>query len=103
MSSYRATQQDIHDSRTELRVFLQRLSVLPKENVELMKKYDPLTFSQLTGYITGETVLLANQAVEVMNRIPKHVSAVEYITVATALMANGNAAAAERLLIQRRR
>jgi tetratricopeptide (TPR) repeat protein len=97
-SYYRTRQQDIHDARAELRGFLQRLSVLPKENLEVMSHPDKLVAAQLSAAINAENSLIANQAAEVMDRIPDYVSAIEYIVVANAFSSVGIYDKAEKLL-----
>src|SRR5437016_12374288 len=65
--SYRRTEsQDIQNSRQELRGLLQRLSALPKENVENMRKYkdDVEARTIIGGFINQENSLLARQAAE---------------------------------------
>jgi tetratricopeptide (TPR) repeat protein len=87
--SYVRTQaQDIQNARTELRVLLQRLAALPRENVEIMKKYedDPASIASMSGFINQENTLLARQAAELAVRIPaEYVSATEYYAIALAL------------------
>lgn len=59
--SYNRTQiQDIQDRRVELRGLLQRLSTLPRENLEATKKYagDPASASSIYGLINQENTLL---------------------------------------------
>ena len=87
--SYRRTEvQDIQNRRGELRGLLQRLAALPKENVEVTKKYagDPATVNLLAGYVNQENELLARQAAEVAKRLPKEtVSSTEYYGIGLAL------------------
>ncbi len=95
--SYQRTRQlDIQAARTELRGFIQRLSALPKENLQLTKTYDydQLALGNLQSFITQETTLTARQAAEVVRRIPDKVSATEYSAVAYALWSAGNTATA---------
>lgn len=98
VSYYTSAQQSIQNDRAELRVFLQRLSALPKENVEVLNNPNKLIAGQLSGYINAEATLLASQAVEVMDRIPNYVSANEYNLVANTLVNTGNYAQAQILL-----
>src|SRR5215475_5713683 len=84
----RAHDQDIHNFRAELRGLLQRLVVLPKENVEIYQKYgtDPSRVIELSGYVNQENVLISKQASEIIERLPKNeVSATDYYSVAVAL------------------
>src|SRR6266704_384604 len=59
--SYRRTQvQDIQSTRQELRGLLQRLAALPKENLELNKRYAP-DFNAIgiaSSFINQENTLL---------------------------------------------
>ena len=96
VSYYRTLQQDIHDSRAELRGFLQRLNGLARENVEVLNNPDKVTASQLSAFNNAETTLIAQQAAEVMKRIPNHVSPVEYNLVGNVLSTR-NANQAEEL------
>ena len=87
-SYYRMHEQDILNLRQELRGLLQRLSTLPRENVENIKKYeaDPAAMTAIGGFINQENTLLARQAAEIARKLPaKSVSAVEYYSVAIAL------------------
>ena len=93
VSYTRTKAQDIQNARIELRGLLQRLSVLPRDNFELTKKYsdDPGAVSQLSSYLNQENALLARQAAEMALRIPRdYVSATEYYAVAVALQAAYN-------------
>jgi tetratricopeptide (TPR) repeat protein len=88
VSYKRTVDQDIHNLKSELRVLLQRLAALPKENLEIYKKYqaEPNLVSSLSGYINQENLLLSKQAGEVIKRLPKdQVSSTDYTAVAMAL------------------
>lgn len=98
VSAYRTAQQDVYSSRGELRGLLQRLAALPKEYVEA-QAYGNLG-QALSRAIGAEHSLLATQAVDVINRIPEHVSAVECTLVATALMESNDWFKAEPLLLR---
>jgi hypothetical protein len=90
--SYRHTEtQDIQSQRQDLRGILQRLTALPKENLEMMKRYQGDGFAiGLAGSITNqENAMLARQAAEIARQLPKEkISATEYYSIA---MAMGNA------------
>jgi len=90
-SAYRTRQQDLHNARTELRGLIQRMSSLPRENAEMMAKYEahPLTQASLSALLNQENALIAKQAEEVVLRIRRHVSATEYLAVANAMAASG--------------
>jgi tetratricopeptide (TPR) repeat protein len=87
VSYVRSNQQDIHDARAELRTLILRLNQLPRENIELAKKYedDALTRGGLSGMLNAENALVAKQAADVIGRIPGSVGATEYMSVSYAL------------------
>lgn len=100
--SYRRTAlQDIQNSRQELRGLLQRLAALPKENVEVTKKYatDPAVMSVLSGFINQENALLARQAAELAKKLPVDlVSGTEYYAIAIALQGSYDLSGADEFL-----
>jgi tetratricopeptide (TPR) repeat protein len=67
---------------------IQRLSALPKENIETLQTYqnNPAALGQISGLIQEENALLAKQAAEVMASIPDQITSSEYILVANALV-----------------
>jgi tetratricopeptide (TPR) repeat protein len=72
----------------ELRELLQRLAALPKENLEVTKKYadDTVLISSISGFINQENTLLSRQAAEIANKIPiEYISATEYYAIGVAL------------------
>jgi tetratricopeptide (TPR) repeat protein len=79
-------------SRAELGQLIQRLTALPKENTDLTAKYanDPGRSAYLGGLINEENLVLAQQAADVIERIPDQASATEYLTVANALERSEN-------------
>lgn len=88
--SYKRTQsQDIQSARVELRVLLQRLASLPRENIEITKKYekiDPSAVASISGFINQENAILARQAAEIAKNLPpESVSATEYYAIGVAL------------------
>jgi tetratricopeptide (TPR) repeat protein len=87
-SYQQAKQAKIHDARTELRSLIQRLSALPKENLQAQQAYqnNPSAAGQISGLIQQENAFLAKQAAEVMTSIPDQVTSSEYILVANALL-----------------
>jgi hypothetical protein len=83
--SYRRTEaQDVQSTRQELRGLLQRLAALPKENLELAKRYkdDPGAVNFAGSLISQEITLLSRQAAELAKKLPKGtVSATEYYAI----------------------
>jgi tetratricopeptide (TPR) repeat protein len=91
VSYYKTARLEVQAARTELRGILQRLSALPKDNFELIRKYrdDPEGLA-LSGLLTQENALLARQASEIVDRYPNEISAVEYASLAHALAVNSD-------------
>jgi tetratricopeptide (TPR) repeat protein len=87
--SYRHTRlQDIQNHRIELRSLLQRLAALPKDNLEIMKRYsnDALSAGLISSYINWENILLTRQAAEIARYLPAdQLSATEYQGIALAM------------------
>ena len=88
--SYKRTEsQDIQNARVELRGLLQRLSALPRENIEMTRKYentDPSVVASIGSFINQENTLLARQASEIDHKLPpQYVSATEYYAIGVAL------------------
>jgi hypothetical protein len=92
--SYNRTKlQDIHSLRSELRVMLQRLASLPKENFDITKKYteDPSGIQLLSSFINQENTLIVRQAADIIKRLPSdQVSSTEYYSIAVAFQASYN-------------
>jgi len=100
--SYKRTEsQDIQSARVELRGLLQRLSSLPRENIEMAKKYekiDPAIVASISSFINQENTLLARQAAEIAKRLPsEYVSATEYYAIGVALQYAYNVGGAKEL------
>jgi hypothetical protein len=91
VSYIRTEKQDIQNTRQELRGLLQRLAVLPKEYVEIEKKYasDQAAMQVIGGLINQESTLLVRQAAELAKKLPKNlVSSTEYYSIAVALQSS---------------
>jgi hypothetical protein len=90
-SYQQAGEQAAHDLRTELRGIILRLSALPKENAALYAKYsdNPSVAQQLGGSITEETLVLAKQGAELIDRIGHDATATEFYSVAYAFSRAG--------------
>lgn len=87
ISYYKAGREDIRSARTELRGMLQRLTALPKDNFELIRKYkDDPEGQSLSSTLNYENSLLARQASEIIDRYPDEISASEYLSVTAALI-----------------
>lgn len=85
----RMNEQDIHNTKNELNSILEKLSSLPKENYELMNryKYNPIATSKLSGYIMQENIILANQAYDIIKKLPENIiTGTEYYAVADAFV-----------------
>jgi tetratricopeptide (TPR) repeat protein len=91
-TSREASNQNARAARSELGQLIQRLSALPKENAELVARYadDRAVLTTLSGLISSENVVLAQQAADVADRIPNQVSGSEYLAVAMALELSGD-------------
>lgn len=78
-------------ARSELRSLIQRLTVMPVEQAELYAAYgeDAMTYGNLASNWNTEYILLADQAVELADRIPKDISAPEYVAITQALANQG--------------
>lgn len=101
VSYRRANVQDIQSARQELRGLLQRISALPKENVELGKKFpdDPASRNMVAGFINQENTLLARNAAEIAKKLPVgSVSPTEYYAIAGALQTAYDLAGANEFL-----
>jgi hypothetical protein len=96
----RITRQDQHAARAELRGIIQRLQALPKERFEISRAYasDAPAFNYLGGQITGEGILLAQQAAELIDQLEGEVGAQEYAATAFVLADAGQWSRAESLL-----
>ncbi len=90
VSCKRTQAQELLARRQELRSLLQRMAALPKENVELSKKFsdDPAAIGTVSGFINQENTLLSRQAAEIARSLPSGmVSPTELYAVALALQA----------------
>jgi hypothetical protein len=88
VSNKRIAAQDIQSNHQQLRTVLQRMAALPKENVEVGKKYadDPASLSIIGGLINQENTLLVRQAAELARALPNGVvSPIEYYAIALGL------------------
>jgi tetratricopeptide (TPR) repeat protein len=97
VSIHKGDQQETQALRGELRGFIQRLSAIPRENLELTSRYGPVMGTQLSSALNAENRLIAHQAREVIGRIPDLVTPLEYNVVAFSLMAGGEYGEAAKL------
>jgi tetratricopeptide (TPR) repeat protein len=98
VSYRRTTAQDIQALREELRTILQRLSAIPRENLDASKRYygDQATIMAMSQLYNQENTLLARQAAEISKKLPKSmVSATEYAEIALCLQNAYNLAGAK--------
>ncbi len=96
-----AEQQHVREARAELAQLIQRLSALPKENLELQTSYasNATVLAQLASAVNAENLVLARQAADIVERrIPDHVSAIECYAVASALIFSSDFDTSRRLL-----
>lgn len=98
-SENRATREEQHAQRAELRSLIQRLSAFPRENFELYRK-NPGAWRQLSGPIVRETLILARQSTELIHELRSQVTSEEYIAVAFALSSAGQTAESEDLTLE---
>jgi hypothetical protein len=100
--SYRRTEkQDIQASRQELRGILQRLSAIPRENLEAAKRNtgDPAAIQGISQLYNQESTMLTRQAAEIVRRLPKGVvSGTEYYAIGNAFQSAYNLSAAKEFL-----
>jgi hypothetical protein len=101
VSWWHSKQQEVHDTRVELRGLLQRLSVLQRDLAEARVKYqnDQLALSAIGGAIQQENIVVAKQAVDVSRRIPTRVTANEYAAIASALQSVAEMRLAQEVLL----
>ena len=86
VSYYKSYQDAIRANRREARELIQRVTKLPIENFELMKRNEGSALGEsLSRMINQENVLLASQAAELIKRYPDSFSSNEYFAVANAL------------------
>ena len=84
-------QQDIQEARLELRTLIQRLDRIPIENTEEMKKYvdDAGMRASISALFNNENSMAAQQAYDIISRIPDNVGAAEYLNIGNALIQSG--------------
>lgn len=85
-SYYQIRQNEVREKRIELRSLIQRITQLPRENFEFLNNYQDREANELISLFAQEHNLLALQAAEIADDIPNELAAVEYFSVATALM-----------------
>jgi tetratricopeptide (TPR) repeat protein len=99
-SEERLDRQDRHAARAELRGLIQRLQALPKENFNASRTYsnDPDARNAFLSLSVTETLVLAQQAVELIEELGGEVSGTEYYATSFAFGSTGQWAEAERLV-----
>ena len=90
-SDQRTRRADVHNAKIELGQLIQRLSTIPQRGIDLDIKYakNPNAQSRASSTLNTERIVLAKQALDIMDDIPDHVSATEYYAVATAFASGG--------------
>lgn len=88
VSLYRTWQKDLFDYHSELRSLIQRLGALPRERIELLTQFEnrKVVAARLTKHLSNEHTILAEQAAELVDRIPDLVSSSESLAVAVAFL-----------------
>ena len=89
----RDNQNDIQNNKNELRKILQRVTILPKENLDLVKEYsdDGSGKILLSGLVNQENLILTRQALDLMNSIPKErITSTEYYSLGMAFINSNN-------------
>lgn len=96
----RSSDRDEAAARVELSQLIQRISALPRETAEIQVKYaqSPGVLALLGGTLETEKMVMVQQAVTVIQRIPDDVSATEYFAVAEAMLGSGLLSGAEALI-----
>ncbi len=87
-SNRRAEEADVQTRKQQLSGILQRLTTIPKENVESGKKYadDPAALGNLGTIYQQEHSLLTRQAVDIATHLPAGaVPAIEYYGIGVSL------------------
>jgi hypothetical protein len=100
LSQDQVARKEKHDARVELRALVQRLTALPKENLQVQNAYrdDAAALSQAASTLNTEQIVLAQQAADVIAELGTSVTASEYYAVGYALFTAGDTGASLRLL-----
>lgn len=99
ISNKRAIELDERAMKQELRGLVLQLVQQPLKGIELNEKYkdQPLFLGNLSGIFTQESLILAEQASVVTQKIPELVSSIEYATIANAFHGGGQPERAKKL------
>jgi hypothetical protein len=99
-SEARIERQDRHAARAELRSLIQRLQALPRESVEISRKYknDPDAHTRLLSAIATERHILGQQAVELVRELKGDVTATEYYAIVDNFLTANQHAGLEELV-----
>lgn len=90
MSFMRTADQDLRAQQVEVRSLIQRLMALPKENLDLLTRYEDTQQSiMLSSAVNTENQVLLQHAVSIVEQIPDMISAVEYYAIADSLTGAG--------------
>lgn len=98
LSFMRTADQDVRAQQIELRSLVQRLLALPKENIDLLNKYEDQSQEAiyLSIAVNVENQVLLKHAISIVEQIPDLISSVEYYAIAESLWASGNILDAKR-------
>lgn len=90
-SEDRLENQKRHEARVELRGVIQRLQTLPREDIEIIRKYasEPTVQSNARAFLNTETQVLARQAEELIEELEGDVTATDYYAVVGAFASSG--------------
>lgn len=99
ISNKRAVELDERAMKQELRGLVLQLVQQPLKGIELNEKYkdQPLFLGNLSGLFTQESLILAEQASVVTQKIPELVSSAEYATIANAFYGGGQPGRAKKI------
>ena len=98
LSFMRTAEQDVRAQQIEVRSLIQRLMALPKENIDLLTKYEdsPEVSTVLSSSVSIENEVLLQHAVSIVEQIPDLISPVEYFAIAESFFAAGKYFGARR-------
>src|SRR4051794_24261417 len=101
ISLIRARDQDRHSWKQEIRGLIMQIVDLPLKNAELLEKNaaNPLALGSVNATMNQETIILTDQAILAISKIPDLVTSNEYLAVAGALSSIGSLTKANELRV----